>query len=579
MRALDPPRDSPTRSERTVAVTLMLMALALRLVCVFRYRIDSDEPQHLHVVWSIAKGLVPYRDVFDNHTPLFHLLYAPLAAAIGENPRIVLLMRLGVAPLYFIALWVNYQIGRSLFSPRVGLWATLFTALLPIFFLTTLEFRADDLWVTLWLLGLLVFVRGSGNPRHYIVTGILLGSALAASFKTVLLLATLVLGVSAAAASTTGDRKGTAKALYASLCLALGFCLPLALLLLFFERMGALQALYDCVVVHNSRAATVARTSVFDVSMALTLIPIGVLMVRAMAASPANVGTRRRRIALFVAHVVYLIVIWTVWPVVDPQDYLPMLPVAGIFLTPLLLEFVTDLRLARPLSAGWSLLAIIGVVEIVCVGWRAAPWNDATKREVRFLRDVRRLTRWGDFVMDTKGEAIFRSRPFYPALDVITQEQLRRGEIEDDISEKLIASLTHVAVTDSRRLPIRARDFLDRNYLPVGSLRVAGKVLQPAPPRTPLRFEIEVPGEYSVVTEHGFADGLLDGESCAGGRFLSRGSHSFESFEDQGVVALLWANAASLGYRSVDPRAPACRFGRPAVGRIENGKRAKLRRS
>src|ERR1043165_5996322 len=59
---------------------------------------NSDEPQHLHLVWAWANGLLPYRDVFDNHTPLFHILSVPLFRMLGERPDIVLPMRLAMVP-------------------------------------------------------------------------------------------------------------------------------------------------------------------------------------------------------------------------------------------------------------------------------------------------------------------------------------------------------------------------------------------------------------------------------------------------------------------------------------------------
>ena len=59
--------------------------LALRLVYAWTLRVNSDEPQHLHVVWAWTKGLLPYRDVFDNHAPLFDFLNAPLLVLVGEK--------------------------------------------------------------------------------------------------------------------------------------------------------------------------------------------------------------------------------------------------------------------------------------------------------------------------------------------------------------------------------------------------------------------------------------------------------------------------------------------------------------
>jgi hypothetical protein len=63
----------PTRNERAVAAGAFGILALLRVAYVFREGFNSDEPQHLHIVWGWTRGLVQYRDLFDNHMPLFHL--------------------------------------------------------------------------------------------------------------------------------------------------------------------------------------------------------------------------------------------------------------------------------------------------------------------------------------------------------------------------------------------------------------------------------------------------------------------------------------------------------------------------
>ena len=127
--------------ERRLAAALIGAAAILRTLYAFRYRVDSDEPQHLHVAWAWAHGLVQYRDVFDNHMPLFHLVTAPLVSALGERADIVFLMRLAMLPAWAFVLWCTYRLGRRLYSPCAGWWAAVLTAWLPPFFLCSLEFR------------------------------------------------------------------------------------------------------------------------------------------------------------------------------------------------------------------------------------------------------------------------------------------------------------------------------------------------------------------------------------------------------------------------------------------------------
>src|SRR5436189_4000246 len=116
-----------------ISLSLIATAVAVRVGPIFRYRFDSDEPQHMHVAWGWAHGLIQYRDVFDNHMPLFHLLSAPLVALVGERADILLVMRIAVLPLGAVALWGPYRLGSPLHSPRCSAWRAALTGPLPGF--------------------------------------------------------------------------------------------------------------------------------------------------------------------------------------------------------------------------------------------------------------------------------------------------------------------------------------------------------------------------------------------------------------------------------------------------------------
>jgi len=152
--------------------------------------------------------------------------------------------------------------------------------------------------------------------------------------------------------------------------------------------------------------------------------------------------------------------------------------------------------------------------------------------------------------MDTKGESVFRQRPFYYALEGITLQRIRQGLIADDIPERLIATHTCVAVEDSFRFPPRARAFLQANYLPVGRLRVAGRLLTPSAADGPhaLPFDVQIAARYAVVAESGVATGWLDGTPYDGARFLAPGHHEFRSAAGDGRFALVWAQAVERGF-------------------------------
>ena len=155
-----------SRSERLLAMAIAAVTLAMRAVAFFHYRFDSDEPQHLHVAWGWTAGLLQYRDVFDNHAPLFHMAMAPLLRA----PR-----RAAGHPALHAradARALDHRQRRDVRRSRGGcttiaiaMWSVLLLNVLPPFFLKSIEFRTDNLWNAFWMLAVAVLVLSRRSTR------------------------------------------------------------------------------------------------------------------------------------------------------------------------------------------------------------------------------------------------------------------------------------------------------------------------------------------------------------------------------------------------------------------------------
>jgi len=150
----------------------------------------------------------------------------------------------------------------------------------------------------------------------------------------------------------------------------------------------------------------------------------------------------------------------------------------------------------------------------------------------------------------------------YYALEALSQARLSRGLIRDDITARLVATRTPVAVADDSEFPPDCRAFLRRNYLPFGDLRVAGVTLADADSLGGRRFEIRVPQEYAVVSARGPAAGWLDGTLYRGARRLEPGPHSYRGPRSEGRMAVVWAPAVQRVGWPVRRRSPI----RPAPG-------------
>lgn len=503
-----------TRREKLTLAVFAALALLLRAVALFRYRFDSDEQQHLHVTWGWTAGLVQYRDLFDNHAPLFHMLTAPLLALVGERSTVLLWMRIPMLALFAIVLWATYTIGRRLYDERVAAGAAVLLALFPPFFLKSLEFRNDNLWMALWMLAVVALMQ-----RRMVVVGLLLGAALAVSLKTGLLVVALV----AAAAIATFFRKermtdGALRALA-------GFVLIPAALAIFFAAVGAWDELLFCNFTFNGNFAR-TRPHLWIGRAAFPFMFAAVLWL----AWRFRGTPYRWRYFFAVVIGVFTVTLAGFWPLISPRDFLPMMPLAAMFVSASLMRFVNPMRA----------FAIAAIVCVVSLYHYADRFENNTDWHITMMDQVLRLSHPGEPLLDHKGETIYRRRPFYFAFEIATRTLMARGIIRDTVAEDVIRTRTHVAQADGAMWPPRGRAFLNENFINLGRLRASGQWI--AEDGT---FTIAVPGEYVIVSERGEARGVLDGTAYVGARELGTRAHRFLG---EKKVAVLWAPAFRRGH-------------------------------
>src|SRR5437868_10455143 len=189
--------------------------------------------------------------------------------------------------------------------------------------------------------------------------------------------------------------------------------------------------------------------------------------------------------------------------------------------------------------------ATVMVIEIATLLATEPIWKNKTLGEEKLLRDVLSLTSPEDYVLDGKGETIFRRRCFRPLLERITRKAIKRGIITDDAPQRCIETRTCVVATMLHRYSDSTRDFIERAYLPVTNhLRVAGAILRPSTENSrQFQFQVVIPATYKIFSRAGDASGLLDGVPYNSARFLEAGPHTFESISPTNEVVLLWAQA------------------------------------
>jgi hypothetical protein len=544
-------QESATGAVESWAAWLTVGALlCLRVVYAFVYRVDSDEPQHLHVVWGWAHGLLQYRDIFDNHSPLFQMLCAPLFRVLGEHAWIVVPMRLAMLPLFIADLWLMYRIGSAVYPRRWGVWMAIVGACIPQFFLVTTEFRTDDLWTTFWLAAFCIAVTGPLRGRRAWYFGLVMGACFAVSMKTTLLLLSMgVAGLGILALNALSRRTAAPLPLLKSLGLIIaGIVVAPGIIIAFFAAHGpmALHQMYYCVIQHNTLpglgkwAKSGFHQWLFPLSIPM-LLGLGWLCMHSSAHAAIGAG---RALILMTAGAYYFL-LRSYWPLVTAQDFIPILPLIALSVLPFIFHLLS--------LTGWPARILVPVAALVMLAgegyWMVSRCQSPLDNEMapfeQNLAVVLHLTNPDDLVMDGKGETIFRRRPIYWVLEGVTLRRIQLGLIPNDVQASIVKTGTCVAV--NHRLRPEDQAWLRKNFIECdGKVWIAGKQLGPARPA--MRFHTEIPGKFSIVSNSGAIAGTLDGAPLLASQQIPAGDHTLDVTAGAGDVAVVWSQALDRGF-------------------------------
>ena len=442
------------RGEKWILGLLYLLLACVKLGYCLRFRVDSDEPQHLHVVWAWTQGLVQYRDVFDNHTPLFHLLMAPVLNAFGERGDILLYMRLAVVPFYAGSLACLFAIVRSVSSARVAAWSTLVIGFWPVFMLTSTEFRTDALWMLAWFAAVAVWCGGSLTWKRWAAVGLLVGLCFGASMKTSLLLTSFIMAAVPVVLwrgfrEGFGFLRGWGRSVAAFLG---GAAVVPALTVAWFAGLDALEAMKYCVIEHNV-VPGFRQSDHPQFLWHLALAGVGGALVYAVA---PNGGVALRRTILFAAGTLCIGLLESYWPLVTSQDFLPVVPLILAALVPTafgLLQRFPALALESRAGLAVRTLFVAGLATVLLV--KDPLTDDHLSPFNRGLEVLLRLSTPEEYVMDAKGETIFRHRPFYYVLEGVTRRRMKLGLIEDTIPHDCDRTNTCIFINNRDRKSTR----------------------------------------------------------------------------------------------------------------------------
>jgi hypothetical protein len=488
------------------------------------------------MIYGWLSGELPYRDRFDNHTPLFYLIFLPLAVLAGKTPHIVLLARLAEFPIGLGILGLIYPIGRRLADPEIALWTLATTLAWGDWSLKSVEFRPDVLWSFFWFAMIWILARANDPPgvRRGFLVGLILGVALCASTKTTFLAPALVLGWTIAWLLCADLRASmpAGQGLRCAIAAGAGSLIVPVLLFGWFVAKGTtLETLKFCLFDAN-RA---------DLEPARVLLSLGLAtLVLCLSWRWTRRGMAGVSVAIFLSVAIYYVALVGFSPELRKQSLLPVCPLLILFIWISCADFLRRHGTATFAKAG---LAVCGVA-FLHLSVEGKLWEDGLHDQRELLRDTLRLKEPGDFLMDRKGETIFRRRPVYLIYVHANVRAIEERRIADPDPALLTKTATAVVIGDFIGFTDRMKQFAGKNYLPAGDgrLRVAGRSLLFYAKNSGLaaRAPIYVPGDY-VVLGHG----ELLGETQvpkAGWRDVDLGGAP-------GPAMLFWKRAWDAGFR------------------------------
>ena len=244
------------RHKRTLLVACACLGV-FALFLTFYRAWDADEFEHLQFTWLLSQGRVPYRDFFEHHTPVFHLLTAPYFDMIRDASAGTMLVApfgLRILCTLFTALtaWVVFAMTRRAAGSGTATMAVALFLSCSFVLEKGIEVRPDSLAALLLVVAGYSIARGLCDAPTVeerlgwaVLTGFATGGTLMVSQKGIF--AVIGLFVALFVLGTRRHGRGFA-ALFAALAMAGAVAATLPVLWLFAHRGALGEFFYNNVI-------------------------------------------------------------------------------------------------------------------------------------------------------------------------------------------------------------------------------------------------------------------------------------------------------------------------------------------
>jgi Dolichyl-phosphate-mannose-protein mannosyltransferase len=553
-----------------VVFGFLFSSLVIRIFLTWNRSFNADEFQHLHASWMVSSGYFPYRDFWENHTPLLYYFLAPAFPLFGEGVSLIFILRGFFSAVALLIILSTYFLARLDHDQFTSLLSALVLSFSVIFLQKTIEIRPDQFLVILWLASLWIFIRSSRLKKNGIqltIAGFLLGVAMLFSPKALLCFAAAILTFAAyftaravpprsevrvdisGAGCSTDQLRRLLRISGWCLFYTLGFLIPVAACALFFWHQKSLGLLLDSTLLANLNYPYAQRPTYLLSLQHMVLFLLGfagiIVCLRERKTFKSTYGSR---FLLGVPCIFLLAVFLFMMPAPFPQSaliFIPLLAIYGGIAFKKSLDWV--IVPGRSYSLKHKLFLAFTLFTALLVPYGSLlvrqPSTVSNANQIELIRAILNHTKRSDVFFDGNAAYIFRQQAYYygSLVDGI-REGAARGEIEKTIPKSLKNNRCKFVTYDDRvaRLPTSVQDFIRNNYIPtlIPNVLVAGQDLRGESfSGRKARFWIEIPLSYNIRIANGKSF-LVDGKHYKSSIFLRTGSHELVAQEHLHYVQL-----------------------------------------
>lgn len=168
-----------TKREKLIFVPSILLVVTSTLILVSFYVVRLDDSEHLHCAWLVSKGLVPYRDFWQHHSPMLWICLAPFIKHLNHTVSIFTISRL-FCSLFFISIsFLGWKIAQRIWDNKASAAFYLLLILSGGIIWQFPQLRPDIFMVFFLLLALYFLLRAiEDRPFYFLLSGIMLSFAL-----------------------------------------------------------------------------------------------------------------------------------------------------------------------------------------------------------------------------------------------------------------------------------------------------------------------------------------------------------------------------------------------------------------